>query len=201
MAESHTTAAAEYFDGRADTYRQYFELGLPWDAFVATGKPEHRKRWNELHARVQLTDAQRATTEGITRTMHVLVLAATWCGDCMWQLPALRRVEEASPRLTLRLLDRDSHPELRDTVRLAGAAKTPIALFLSEDFYECSRFGERTLSTYRAISRYFTGPACPVGDIFDDAQLQRTTAEWVDEIERVHLMLRLSPQLRERYGD
>lgn len=195
------TATLEYYDVRADEYRRIFEQALPFDAFIATGKPEHQKRWADLDSRLQLTEEQRTLAAGFTRTINVLVLSAAWCPDCMWQLPTLRRVEEASDKVHVRLLDRDAVPELRDNLRIAGAAKIPVAVFLSEDFFECSRYGERTLTTYRAIARYFLGAACPIGEIFDDNQLRATAAEWMAEIERVHWMLRLSSQLRERYKD
>ncbi len=192
--------STEYFDARADTYRRRFEQGLRYDDFVAAAKPEDRQRWVDGLARTRLTDAQRALVAGFTRRMNVLVLAATWCGDCMWSVPILRRVEEASPLVTLRLVDRDSVPDLRDSVRMAGAAKIPVAIFLSEEFYECSRYGERSLSTYRAIARLLLDHA-PIAQLFDEPHRQAATAEWVNEAERVHWMLRLAPQLREKYQD
>jgi thiol-disulfide isomerase/thioredoxin len=192
---------AQYYDSRAAAYQKYFASGLTFEQLVDTAKPPHQARWRELDARVRLTDEQRALVSGFSRVMNVLVLAASWCPDCMWQLPTLRRVDELSPLVTVRLIDRDQHPELTDSLRMAGAAKIPVAVFLSEDFFECSRYGERTLTTYRAVSRLFLGAACPIGEIFNDDQLAATSAEWMNEIERVQLMLRLSPQLRERYQD
>jgi hypothetical protein len=75
-------------------------------------------------------------------------------------------------------------------------------VFLSEDFHECARYGERTLSTYRHLARSLLGPACPTGiGRQDQTLLAAVTDEWLAEFERIQLMLRLSPRLRAKHND
>jgi hypothetical protein len=78
----------------------------------------------------------------------------------------------------------------------------PVVVFLSEDFSECGRYGDRTLAKYRDMAATLLGPACPtgIGDPGADL-LAGVIREWLGEFERAQLMLRLSPRLRERYGD
>jgi thiol-disulfide isomerase/thioredoxin len=191
-----------YFDRRSDFFRRAFETGLAYDSYVATGTESHQRRWHDMLDQVLLRDVQQEFLRTFTRRTHVLVLSGTWCGDCIRQVPILRRIEEASPAVVVRILDRDRNPEVRDELRLSGAAKVPVAVFLNEDFFECSRFGDRTLATYRALGQAKLGPACPIGpaELAPD-ELEANIGAWIAEVERVQLLLRLTPYLRQRHGD
>ncbi len=206
MAESQTPApgldTTKYFDSRSDLYRRSFDAALPYDQYVRTGTEVHQARWRDVLDRVSLGDEQRAIIASLTRPVNILVISGTWCGDCVLQVPILERIADASSASALRIIDRDALPELRDQLRLCGASRVPVALFLTEDFFECARVGDRPLGTYRTMARTQLGPACPVtiGPV-DQNELDGTVAAWVNEFERVQLMLRLSPYLRDRYND
>ena len=78
----------------------------------------------------------------------------------------------------------------------------PVLVFFSEDGYEVARYGERTLSKYRAMMRDMTGASCPTGIVVSgDPLLAQVTQDWLNEFERVQWLLRLSPRLRARHGD
>ena len=197
-----TSFDCTYFDRRRDFFQRYFAAGLPYDDYVATGTENHQRRWQEILGQVRLHDSQREFLRTFTRRTNALVLSGTWCGDCIRQVPILRRIEEASGATVMRILDRDGNAELRDELRLSGAAKVPVVVFLNEDFFECSRFGDRTLATYRALAQAKLGPACPIGPLeLAPNELEANIAAWIAEFERVQLLLRLSPYLRQRHGD
>jgi thiol-disulfide isomerase/thioredoxin len=129
-------------------------------------------------------------------------MSGVWCGDCARLGPVLKAVAEATPALELRFLDRDSQPELRDLLRIAGAARVPNTLILSEDFFLVDRLGDRALATYRRMAAEKLGPLCPIGIGAPPAdELRAITDELLDDLERAELTLRLSPMLRRRYGD
>lgn len=184
-------------------WKDWFGRALPYDEYLNKyGNDMERGRWKSAYDRVRLTDEQRALLSGFVRDMNVLVVAGTWCGDCVQQCPILRHFEQASERIHVRFLERDEAPELRDALKINGGARVPVAVFLSEDFFECARYGERVLAYYRQIAYNELG--APDGaDIASSGEelLARATAEWLNEFERVQLMLRLSPRLRERHGD
>jgi len=89
---------------------------------------------------------------------------------------------------------------------ICGAPRVPVFVFLSEDWFECERFGERTLATYRDKARKklqnLEGASCPTGLMTPEADLQAANvAEWLSRIERVQWMLLTSPRLTERHGE
>ena len=66
-----------------------------------------------------------------------------------------------------------------------GGARVPVVVFLSEDWQEVSRYGERTLSIYRKLAADQLGPSCPTGLVPPaDEALATITAEWLAEFER-----------------
>jgi len=150
-----------------------------------------------------LGDERLRRLRGQNRELNVLVLSGVWCGDCVRQGPMIRRIAEAcGEEVRLRLIERDLDPALRDELRILGAMRVPVAVFLSEDFFEVGRFGDRMLSTYRRKAAVELGPSCPVpaADASDE-ELDEELGEWVEVFERVLLMLRLAPPLRRRHGD
>ncbi|NUQ01885.1 MAG: thioredoxin family protein [Armatimonadetes bacterium] len=196
------TDTAGYLDLNQDLYRAHFERALAYDAYVATADPKHLPRWEQALGAARLTEAQAELLAGFTRKLYVLVLSGTWCGDCIRECPLYHLIAQAAPSVDLRFLDRDENPELTDLLRVAGAKKVPVAVFLSEDFFEVGRFGDRTLSIYRAKAERELGAACATGIVPpEQAALAVELQEWVDIFEWMHLILRTAPLLRRRYGD
>lgn len=184
-------------------WQRYYEQALPYAEFLARyGTDEHRARWRRMYDQVTLTAEQRDMLAGFPREMHLLCLAGTWCGDCIRDCPIVQHVAEASPVIHLRFLDRDDNPDLRDALSINQGHRIPVVVFLSEDFVECARYGERTLATYRKMAAERLGPACPTGILPPgEDYIGEMVADWLREIERVQLMLRLSPRLRQQHED
>jgi len=75
-----------------------------------------------------------------------------------------------------------------------------VVVFFSEDGHEVSRFGERTLAQYRKMVKESIGETCGTGLASGD-HFQAIVQEWLDQVERVQWILRLSPRLRRLHGD
>lgn len=179
------------------------DAALPYDNYVATGTDEQKRRWSDVLAQLSLTPAQQTLIGGFQRSMRVLCISGIWCGDCVAQGPMLHVIARANPaKIDLRFVDRDVHKDLSEQVALNGGYRVPTVLFLSEDNELCGLMGDRTLARYRALASRQLGASCPVGIVPPDSdELAATLAEWLNEFERIQLMLRLSPRLREKYGD
>lgn len=198
------TERPKYYDTRSDFWRRAFAQGLAYDDYLNTTEPEKAERWRTMADRIPvLTLDQSGRLRGHNREMKILVLSGAWCGDCVRQGPMIERiVATCGPRVALRLIERDTDPELRDEMRILGAARVPAAIFLSEDYFEIGRFGDRLLTVYRKKAAREIGPACATGIVAPPPEeLAAELAEWVDTFERMLLILRLSPMLRERHGD
>lgn len=184
-------------------YASTFNAGLSYRDFLDRfGTDEHRRRWAGVYEAVELTSAQRELLQSFVRQIKVVCLAGAWCGDCVNQCPIFERFAEATDKLAIRYFDRDAHPDLAAELKICGGARVPVVVFLSEHGQQVGWYGDRTLSKYRQMARDQLGPSCPTGIGAPDRSLLATvTQDWLDEFERVHLLLRLSPRLRQVHGD
>ena len=181
-----------------------FEDGLSYSDFLAKhGTEDQQQRWAAVHEQVNLAAAQRDTLSSFVRQMKVLVVAGAWCGDCVNQCPIFDHfVAAANSTIDLRFFDRDQHYDLADELSTCGGQRVPSALFLSEDNFVCGRYGDRTLAKYRNMAETQLGAACPTGiGGADQSLLDQVTQEWLNEFERIQLMLRLSGRLRKLHND
>lgn len=184
-------------------FRAKFDRGLGYRDYVATGTPAQQERWAAAGHGIALTEAQRALIKSFTRRINVLVISGVWCGDCVQQCPMLAAIGAAAPgMIEVRYVDRDENLDLAEPLMICGGLRVPTVLWLNEDFEFVSLLGDRTLSRYRALAAKQLGPACPLpGAALPPEEAAATLQDWVDETERVHLLLRMSPKLRERHGD
>ncbi len=177
------------------------DAGLDYEAYLAT---DHTKAaaWEKVYGQVELTDDQRRLIDGFVRPMRVVCVSGIWCGDCAQQGPLIQRIAEASRCIDLKWVDRDEHLDLSEQIKINAGRRVPALLFMAEDYEPVSIQGDRTLSRYRAVAAKQLGAACPLpGAPVPAEELAATLQDWLDEFERVHLLLRLSGRLREAHGD
>jgi hypothetical protein len=183
------------------TWREAHERGLRWPDYLRA----HASRtagWRHHVEAASVAPAHRAMLGSFTRRMNVLVLTGAWCGDCAVQCPMLAAIGEACPAADVRFLEQADHAGLAARLRINAGTRVPTVVWCAEDHEFCSLMGDRTLARYRAMAARQLGASCPLpGASVPADEAAATLAGWVDEFERVQLMLRLSPRLRERHGD
>ena len=177
--------------------------GKPYDQYVRSGKPEQYENWKRVYDQVSLTDAQTQLVAAFTRKINVIGLSGIWCGDCVQQCPLIQRIADGNPKaIDLRWVDRDEHNDLQLKLMINAGRRVPVLVFCAEDFELVGWYGDRTLNRYRAIAQRQLGPSCPLpGAPVDANEVAVTLHDWLDEFERVHLLLRLSARLRQKRGD
>ncbi len=180
-----------------------FTSGLAYTRYLQTGNEEQQRRWTQVYDAAHLTDAQKQLVAGFVRQMKILIFSGIWCGDCVQQCPLIYRIAEANPaKIDLRFVERPKESELVPDLRINAGSRVPVVAFLSEDNEWCATAGDRTINRYRAIARAKLGPLCPTGIVAPDKdEVDATLADWLNEVERVQLMLRLTPRLRQKYQD
>lgn len=179
------------------------EAAKPYEAFVAGGTERQQADWRAVYEKVGLTKQQQRLVGGFVRRINVIGLAGVWCGDCAQQCPLIQRIAEAHPAaVDLRWLDRDEHMDLQEKVMINAGKRVPVILFCAEDYELVGWYGDRTLSKYRAVVAKALGTSCPLpGAPVDPDEQAAVIQDWVNEFERVHLLLRVSGRLRRKHGD
>jgi hypothetical protein len=116
----------------------------------------------------------------------------------------MARIAEANPGIIdLQFVPRhDQHADLIVKAPINAGFRVPVTWFMAEDFEPAAVFGDRTLSRYRSMAGKQLPPdqanvhAPPPTD-----PVRAVLQELLDLFERVQLMLRLSPRLRQKHGD
>jgi len=186
-----------------DRLRAEFDRGLSFTDYISKGTDHQRNAWMDIHRRSSVDDSQRSLLAGFVREINILAISGIWCGDCVQQLPFLEGFREANPgKINLRFIDRDAHAEFTDPITICSGNRVPVVIFMNEDFDFVSLFGDRTLTRYRAMAARQLGASCPIpGAEIPQDELEATRQDWLNELERVHLLCRLSTKLRGRYHD
>lgn len=168
-----------------------------------TDKPDKTEAWQKIYDQVQLTDDQKKLLGGFERQINVIVVSGVWCGDCVRQGPMIQKIAEASNgKVNLKWVDRDEHMDLQEKVTVNAGNRVPIVIFAAEDFELVGWAGDKLLSRYRIAAAQALGANCPLpGAPVPQEELDAEVQDWVDQFERVHLLLRLSGRLRQKHND
>jgi len=172
--------------------RERFERGVSYDAFK-DAMTRNRERLDANEARVRLTVDDLAAFER-GRPLHVVALAADWCGDVIANLPVLARIARDGGRLDLRVFERDQNADLMDRYLNQGSYKSiPVFAFFDEQWNEVGVFIERpdAVTELRARKRRevfaahpeFGSPDAPPDQLAEDvrARLQQELQKMRDE--------------------
>ena len=185
----------------ATELQRWFSQGLSYDAYLKQS-PEKAVPWRENEAMCNLSISQKELLRSFKRDMRVLVLSGIWCGDCSSQGPMLAAIASGTACIDLKWLDRDAASKLSSHLAINQGHRVPTVIFMAEDYEPVSVMGDRTLSRYRAKAIKSLGSSCdiPSTRIPNDDFLD-TLQDWLNEFERVELLLRLSNRLRQKHGD
>ena len=183
--------------------KEKHRIASPYEQYVRSGTPDQFENWQNIYEQTQLADQDHRLIESFVRRINVIALSGIWCGDCVQQGPLVARIAEAAPQsILLRWLDRGQHLDLQAQVAINAGHRVPVLIFCAQDFELVSWYGNRTLHRYRAVAQQQLGPSCPMpGAAVPDQQQHETLQDWLDQFERVHLLLRLSTRLRQLQGD
>ncbi len=187
---------------QAALFQRAFAAALPLDGFLQQhGSDNDRRRWHQNLERTVLTAEQEQTLGRNIRRMPVLCMAAAWCGDCARQCPAIWKLAAATPLAEMRLIDRDTLPELAAELQVCGAPRVPQTVWLNEDLEPVVRGVDKTLSQYREQAARMAGASCSTGIVIPgDTRAALMVNDWFQHFELAQLILLTSSRLMERHG-
>lgn len=119
-----------------------FAKGQTYDEFKAS-MTRNRERFDANEARVKI-GADDLRGFQAAQPLHVVALAADWCGDVIANLPVLGRVARECSTLDLRVFERDANADLMDQYLNQGQYRSiPVFAFFDSDWNEVGVFIER----------------------------------------------------------
>ena len=113
---------------------------LSYDGFVRIAAPEHRGLWEGIGKLHQPSEA--TLTLRLPAGARLLVIAADWCGDAVNVVPAIQNWA-VKVGMEMRLIDRDTWPQVMDHYLTGTARAIPIVIVLDADGRELGHWGPR----------------------------------------------------------
>ena len=132
-----------------------WEAGETWEQWLThTTDAKRRDDLDKNFKEVTLTPDDIQLLKMIDRPVHVLALAEDWCGDVRRNVPVLSRTVAENPeKLRLRLVDKETKPQLMVRYLTNAAEAIPIIVFLNDQFVEVGFWGPRPAECKRLMAR------------------------------------------------
>ena len=106
----------------------------------------------------------------IGRDWKLLVISEDGCGDASNLVPIFARLEEASPRVEIRIVKRDDHPELMDLYLTNGSRSIPLVVIADERHRPLGRWGPRPAELQEFVIREKRAGERPASEIYRDTR-------------------------------
>lgn len=124
---------------------------VTYEKFLESAR-EHVELMKARFNDILLNEDEQEVLSKIQNTIKILVIGTDRCNDTTGVIPVLARITSVAPNVELRILDSDKHAKYHQQFRVNGKLKTPVILFLSEDFNELCRWVERPNAAYRIVN-------------------------------------------------
>lgn len=132
------------------------------------------QRMNRLDKTVQLSSDAINKFKSQSHLVNMLLIGDAWCGDCAQIIPVINKIAMSSEgKYNLKIISRDTYPDLIDKYQSNGAKAIPKVLIL------CNETGE-LLCTW--------GPRpTPAQEIMLNWKKNKDTITWEDFEKELHL--------------
>ncbi len=112
-------------------YEQAYRDGTTFEEFLRAAEV-NREFWHAMAARARVPATALARARELPGRWRLLAVSEDWCGDAVNILPVVARLVEQVDALELRIVDRDSHPDLMDRHLTNGNRSIPVLILLDD---------------------------------------------------------------------
>ena len=170
--------------------KQIWEEGQTYEQWLGACQDQNRREVIGLIFKdLSMPEAELQIIQNLKRPVHVLALAEDWCGDVRRNTPVLGRLCAENPRkLKLRLVDKESKPQLMVRYLTNAAEAIPIFVFLNDGFVEVGNWGPRPYECKKFMARgkaagKIDDARAKIGDFYTQDAHQSTIRELRELIE------------------
>lgn len=113
-------------------YDRAYDSGLTFGEFLKQVRA-NRDMWHAMAERASVPAETVRRARRLPGEWRLLTLAEDWCGDAVNILPVVARLAEQVDSLELRIVSRDSNPDLMDRHLTRGTRSIPVLIVLDSD--------------------------------------------------------------------
>jgi hypothetical protein len=125
--------------------KREYDMAMPYQAYIdMLGK---NLDLHNLHYKKFSINKEIRTKISGYGLSNILVITEPWCGDSLALIPIIRKISEINDFWEIKVLLRDSNPEIIDQFLTGGVRGIPIFLFLDKRGELLFRWGPRPEAT------------------------------------------------------
>lgn len=109
------------------------------------------RRSDRIERTYQPSENLRRAIAAIREPQVWMVISESWCGDSAQSLPHIMRLASLNPMIDLRILERDSHPDVMDAFLTGTARSIPIFVAWDVEGRQLLRWGPRPAAGVRLV--------------------------------------------------
>ena len=137
------------------SYKEYYDLtkkeveSIDPANLADSDKNRHEDRKLNLHRMTRIekhfvvSEELKELIKKINRPQTWMIISETWCGDSAQNIPIIAKTIESNPNITLKLILRDSNPDIMDLYLTNGTRSIPIMVAFDHNGEELFRWGPR----------------------------------------------------------
>lgn len=113
------------------------------------------QRMNRLDKTAKVSPLLKEMVEAIQEDQIWLVITEAWCGDAAQNIPYLVKLAEHNPRIQVKFILRDEHPDVMDEYLTQGARSIPKLIGMTADLgCELFTWGPRPARAHELVLEY-----------------------------------------------
>jgi len=102
-----------------------------------------------------VTEEASAAVKNIQKSLLVLVITESWCGDAAHVMPAVQKLIAHNNQIEMRVVFRDENPDLMDQFLTNGSRSIAKFIILDKDTLEVrSTYGPRPSEATKLVNEY-----------------------------------------------
>ena len=122
-----------------------FNQGMSTSEYIEQIKV-NKQPFQDIYQSVDVPSGTSDFFNGLAETVNLAVFTAAWCGDALSTTPAILRLADSCPKISVKVFDRDEDLELTDSFLPENRAGTvPVFVVLDSAMKEISRFVETAI--------------------------------------------------------
>lgn len=171
-------------------HRRYWDDGFTFGTYLEEEVEENEDLWHGVYRKHETPSRAVERLEEIGGDWRLVAITEDWCGDASNTVPVVARLAEASPRVELRVVERDDNPDLMDRYLTSGSRSIPVVVILDGDFEPVGHWGPRPEELQEFVIGEKEKGERPVDEIYREAREwyardrgETTLEELLDEIE------------------
>jgi len=118
----------------------------------------NHQRMKRLDKTLKMNERIATEIQKIDSPQTWVVLTESWCGDAAYNIPVIQKIAELNKHITLRLLLRDSNPDIMDNYITNGGRSIPKLIMYNDVLEELATWGPRPVALQKIYDLWKNDP-------------------------------------------